>query len=360
MSAALHPSKTIMVMAGGTGGHIFPGLAVADYLRLEGWSVHWLGNPAGMEYPMITKRGIAFEGIQFSGLRGKGLEAKMLLPFNLCKALWQSTRILKRIRPNVLLGMGGYITFPMGLMAIIMGYPLVLHEQNSIAGLANRVLGKFAGRSLCAFPEALSNAEWVGNPLRSELLQLPPPTERYKNRSGKLHLLVVGGSLGATILNEVIPRALSLIPEDRRPTVMHQSGEKHVESLQNNYEKAGVSAQVLPFIADMASAYSAADLVICRAGAMTIAEVSACGVASYLIPFPYAVDDHQTSNAAFLEQHGAAQLMPQAQFSAESLAQYLQMITRDALLEMAKNALSLAKPFATARVAQVCKEMGTL
>jgi UDP-N-acetylglucosamine--N-acetylmuramyl-(pentapeptide) pyrophosphoryl-undecaprenol N-acetylglucosamine transferase len=245
-------------------------------------------------------------------------------------------------------------------MAIIMGYPLVLHEQNSIAGLANRVLGKFAGRSLCAFPEALSNAEWVGNPLRSELLQLPPPTERYKNRSGKLHLLVVGGSLGATILNEVIPRALSLIPEDRRPTVMHQSGEKHVESLQNNYEKAGVNAQVLPFIADMASAYSAADLVICRAGAMTIAEVSACGVASYLIPFPYAVDDHQTSNAAFLEQHGAAQLMPQAQFSAESLAQYLQMITRDALLEMAKNALSLAKPFATARVAQVCKEMGTL
>jgi UDP-N-acetylglucosamine--N-acetylmuramyl-(pentapeptide) pyrophosphoryl-undecaprenol N-acetylglucosamine transferase len=360
VSAAPHPSKTIMVMAGGTGGHIFPGLAVADYLRLEGWSVHWLGNPSGMEYPMITKRGIAFEGIQFSGLRGKGLEAKMLLPFNLCKALWQSTRILKRIRPNVLLGMGGYITFPMGLMAIIMGYPLVLHEQNSIAGLANRVLGKFAGRSLCAFPEALSNAEWVGNPLRTELLQLPPPTERYKNRSGKLHLLVVGGSLGATILNEVIPRALSLIPEDRRPTVMHQSGEKHVESLQNNYEKAGVSAQVLPFIADMASAYSAADLVICRAGAMTISEVSACGVASYLIPFPYAVDDHQTSNAAFLEQHGAAQLMPQAQFSAESLAQYLQMITRDALLEMAKNALSLAKPFATARVAQVCKEMGTL
>jgi UDP-N-acetylglucosamine--N-acetylmuramyl-(pentapeptide) pyrophosphoryl-undecaprenol N-acetylglucosamine transferase len=256
--------------------------------------------------------------------------------------------------------MGGYITFPMGLMAIIMGYPLVLHEQNSIAGLANRVLGKFAGRSLCAFPEALSNAEWVGNPLRTELLQLPPPTERYKNRSGKLHLLVVGGSLGATILNEVIPRALSLIPEDRRPTVMHQSGEKHVESLQNNYEKAGVNAQVLPFIGDMASAYSAADLVICRAGAMTIAEVSACGVASYLIPFPYAVDDHQTSNAAFLEQHGAAQLMPQAHFSAESLAQYLQIITRDALLEMAKNALSLAKPFATARVAQVCKEMGTL
>jgi len=360
VSAALHPSKTIMVMAGGTGGHIFPGLAVADYLRLEGWNVHWLGNPAGMEYPMITKRGIAFEGIQFSGLRGKGLEAKMLLPFNLCKALWQSTRILKRIQPNVLLGMGGYITFPMGLMAIIMGYPLVLHEQNSIAGLANRVLGKFAGRSLCAFPEALSNAEWVGNPLRTELLQLPPPTERYKNRSGKLHLLVVGGSLGATILNEVIPRALSLIPEDRRPTVMHQSGEKHVESLQNNYEKAGVNAQVLPFIGDMASAYSTADLVICRAGAMTIAEVSACGVASYLTPFPYAVDDHQTSNAAFLEQHGAAQLMPQAHFSAESLAQYLQIITRDALLEMAKNALSLAKPFATARVAQVCKEMGTL
>ncbi len=357
MTLTAPSSKAILIMAGGTGGHIFPGLAVAEYLSLEGWRVSWLGNPKGMEFDIITKQGIAFEGVEFGGLRGKGLLTKLKLPLHLLKASLQSLHIIRKVKPHVLLGMGGYITFPAGFVASIVGYPLVLHEQNSIAGLANKVLSKFASRSLCAFPEAIPNAEWVGNPLRANLLQLPAPAERFANRTGPLKVLVVGGSLGAQALNEIVPQAISMIPQAERPLITHQSGQKNLDTLLSNYQAVGVEAEVKPFIDDMAHAYGEADLVICRSGAMTVAELAACGVASYLVPFPYAVDDHQTSNAQFLSRAGAAVLMPQSELSPARLAQWLQSINRNTLLEMSNQALKMAKPFATARVAEVCKEV---
>lgn len=357
MSLMQSSQKTLLVMAGGTGGHIFPGLAVAEYLRQEGWKIIWLGNPSGMENQIIPSHGIPFEGIHFGGLRGKGLKTKLMLPFNLIRALMESIAILRRVKPSVILGMGGYVTFPAGLAAVLMGYPLVLHEQNSVAGLANKVLAKFSGRQLCAFPNALTGAQWVGNPLRADLLKLPNPAERYNNRSGNLRILVVGGSLGAAALNEAIPKAISLISENMRPVIVHQAGSKNAQSLQDSYRTLGVNAHVEPFIENMAAAYGDADLVICRAGAMTVAELAASGVASCLVPFPYAVDDHQTSNAKFLADAGAAFLLPQAQLNPEKLSNWISSLSRDDLKEMAVKALACAKPNATADVAQVCKEL---
>ena len=350
-------TKAILIMAGGTGGHIFPGLAVAEYLRLEGWRVYWLGNEQGMEYQIITSKGITFESVLFGGLRGKGLKTKLLLPYNLIKASIQSLRIIKRVKPNVLLGMGGYITFPAGLVAALTGYPLVLHEQNSVAGLANKILAKIASRSLCAFPDALPHSEWVGNPLRADLLQLPLPDDRFQGRTGNLRVLVIGGSLGAQALNDIVPKAMALIPQDKRPFVTHQAGQKNLAQLITNYEKVGVSANLVPFIEDMAKAYAEADVVICRSGAKMVTELAACGVASYLVPFPSAVDDHQTSNAQFLSREGAAVLMPQSKLTPELLSLWLQSTHREQLLEMSKQAQTLAKPFATARVAEICKEV---
>lgn len=355
----LTPSSvnTLMVMAGGTGGHIFPGLAVAEYLRKEGWKIVWLGNPSGMENQIVPGRGIPFEGIQFGGLRGKGWMTKLLLPLNLLRAMIQSIEILRRVKPSVILGMGGYVTFPAGLAGVLMGYPLVLHEQNSVAGLANKVLAKFSGRQLCAFPNTLPGAQWVGNPLRADLLDLPNPEHRYADRVGPLNLLIVGGSLGAAALNEQVPKALALLPEDRRPSVFHQTGEKHLTHVRELYQSLGVRAQVEPFIENMAQAYANADLVICRAGAMTVAELAASGVASCLVPFPFAVDDHQTSNAKFLSDAGAAILLPQTELNPEKLAKWLTSLTRNELMQMAIKALQCAKPNATADVAQVCKEL---
>lgn len=357
MSVIQPTSKAILIMAGGTGGHIFPGLAVAHYLRLEEWRVYWLGNPQGMEYSIVTEQGITFEGVQFGGLRSKGLLTKILLPFNLLRACYQSVRILQKVKPNVLLGMGGYIAFPAGLTATLLGYPLVIHEQNSIAGMANTILSKIAARTLCAFPQALPQAEWVGNPLRANFMQVPTPDIRFANRSGPLNVLVVGGSLGAQALNDVVPKALQLIAPELRPRVTHQAGKKNLEDLTENYARAGVQAYLASFIEDMAQAYADADIVICRSGAMTVAELAACGVASYLVPYPSAVDDHQTANAQFLSKAGAAVLMPQSELTPERLSQWLMTTDRTQLLKMANQALTLAKPFATARVAEVCKEV---
>lgn len=350
-------APTLLVMAGGTGGHIFPGLAVAEYLREQGWNVSWLGNPQGMEYRLVPPKGFNFEGIKFGGLRGKGIKTLALLPFNLLRAFWQSIQVLRRVQPDVVLGMGGYVTFPGGMMSALLGKPLVLHEQNSIAGLANKVLAKVADKTLCAFPKALPGAAWVGNPLRAGMGQIATPANRYGSRSGRLNILVVGGSLGAAALNDVVPQALVKIPKESRPVVIHQAGEKHVEALRQKYSDLNVEASVQPFIDDMVAAYANADLVICRAGAMTVAELSAVGVASYLVPFPYAVDDHQTANAKFLSDVGAAVLMPQPQMTADALANYLQTVTRSDLQKMAEAALSQAKPHATEDVAEVCKQL---
>jgi UDP-N-acetylglucosamine--N-acetylmuramyl-(pentapeptide) pyrophosphoryl-undecaprenol N-acetylglucosamine transferase len=360
MTAA--PQRTLMVMAGGTGGHVFPGLAVAHLMQAWGWKVVWLGNPAGMEATLVPKHGIPMEYVRFGGLRGKGLKTKLMLPLNLLRACTQSLSVLRRVKPDVVLGMGGYITFPAGLMTALSGRPLVLHEQNSIAGLANKVLAKLAKRVLVAFPNALPHGEWTGNPIREELARAIAPKARYAQRSGPLNVLVVGGSLGAAALNEVVPRAVALLAPNERPRIVHQAGAKHIEALRENYAAAGLqtagveqnSVELVAFIDDMTSAYANADLVICRSGAMTVSEISAVGVAAFFVPFPFAVDDHQTTNAAFLAGNGAALVVQQRDLSAEMLADWLRSQTRASLAEMAERSRSLAKPDATEQVAQIC------
>ncbi|TRZ99337.1 MAG: undecaprenyldiphospho-muramoylpentapeptide beta-N-acetylglucosaminyltransferase [Rhodocyclaceae bacterium] len=349
-------TRTLLVMAGGTGGHIMPGLAVAEHLREQGWKVAWMGNPEGMEARLTAGRGYEMAWVRFSALRGKGLLRKLLLPFNLLRGFRQAWSQLKHIQPDVVLGMGGYISFPGGMMASLRGIPLVLHEQNSVAGLANRVLAMVADRILTGFPGVLKNGSWVGNPVRPEIAVLPAPTLRYAQHSGPLRVLVVGGSLGAQALNEALPKALALIPEHERPVVVHQAGEKHLPTLKSFYISGGVKADCVAFINDMAGAYDWADLVICRAGALTVAELAAAGVASLLVPFPHAVDDHQTSNARFLSAAGAAILLPQDQLTPERLAE-IKNLSRSQLTQMAEKARDLARPQATIEVARVCQEV---
>ena len=353
--------RTLMVMAGGTGGHVFPGLAVAHWMQAHGWRVVWLGNANGMEATLVPKHGIPMEYVCFGGVRGKGIKTKLMLPVNLLRACSQSLAALRRVKPDVVLGMGGYITFPAGLMTKLSGCPLVLHEQNSIAGLANKVLAHLAKRVLVAFPNALPNAEWTGNPIRAELARALPPKERYAARSGALNVLIVGGSLGAAALNETVPKAIAMLDPAARPRIVHQAGAKHIQALEANYAAAGLQRgddlQLVPFIEDMASAYASADLVICRAGAMTVSEIAAVGVAALFVPFPFAVDDHQTTNAAFLAKNGGAQLIQQRDLSAESLAGWLRSQTRDSLADMAARSRELAKPDATERVARVCADV---
>ncbi len=346
-----------MVMAGGTGGHVFPGLAVAATMRSRGWDVVWLGNPSGMEATLVPRHGIPMQWVRFGGLRGKGLATAALLPFNLLRAFWQSLRALRATRPSVVLGMGGYVAFPGGMMAALVGTPLVVHEQNSVAGLTNRVLARVADRVLVAFPDALPGAAWSGNPVREEVARLPVPEARYGAREGPLRLLVVGGSLGAQALNAAVPQALALLSADRRPRVVHQSGRGHLESLRAAYRDAGVDVQAVEFVDDMAGAYADADLVICRAGAMTVAEVAAAGVASLMVPFPHAVDDHQTTNARFLAERDAALLVPQPELTAQRLAAVIGGLDRERLLAMARRARELARPDAAAHVADACEAL---
>jgi UDP-N-acetylglucosamine--N-acetylmuramyl-(pentapeptide) pyrophosphoryl-undecaprenol N-acetylglucosamine transferase len=346
-----------MIMAGGTGGHVFPGLAVARYLREAGWRVVWLGAKTGMEATLVPKHGYEMAWVSFSGLRGKGPATLFLLPTKLLLAFWQSARAILAVRPDVVLGMGGYMSFPGGMMAALLGKPLVVHEQNSVPGLANKVLASVADRVLCAFPGALKRGTVTGNPVRPEIAAIAAPENRYAGRSGPLRVLVAGGSLGAKALNDIVPRAIALIPDAQRPLVTHQSGAQHVESLRQAYSVAGISAKTPAFIEDMAAAYAEADLVVCRAGATTIAEIAAAGVASILVPYPHAVDDHQTANARFLTDAGAAVLLPQSGLSAERLAELLAGFDRVRLSEMAKRARSLARPDATSVVAMVCTEL---
>jgi UDP-N-acetylglucosamine--N-acetylmuramyl-(pentapeptide) pyrophosphoryl-undecaprenol N-acetylglucosamine transferase len=347
-------SRTILIMAGGTGGHIFPGLAVAESMRAAGWEVVWMGAKSGMEARIVPQRGYRMAWIRARALRGKGLLAKLLLPANLLISFWESARALFGVRPDVVLGMGGYVAFPGGMMASLLNRPLAVHEQNAVAGLANRVLAALADKAMVAFPGALKNAEWTGNPVRTEIAALAAPAERFAGRSGPLKLLVVGGSLGAQALNKELPEALALIPAPHRPQVVHQSGEKHLEALRAGYAAAGVQGELVAFIDDMARRYAEADLVICRAGAITVAELAAGGVASVLVPFPHAVDDHQTANARFLAERGAAILLPQSEMSAARLAALIGSLDRARLLGMAEKARSLGRPQAARVVAERC------
>lgn len=348
-------SKTILIMAGGTGGHIFPALAVAEKMRGRGWQVVWLGNPEGMEARLVPQHGFEMVWLNFGALRGKGLLRKLLLPFNLLRGFWQAQKAIRQVQPEVVLGMGGYITFPGGMMASLLGKPLVVHEQNSVAGLANRVLAGVADQILTGFPEVLDKGVWVGNPVRPEIAALAPPAERYAERTGALRLLVIGGSLGAQVLNEMVPQGMALLTAEQQPQIVHQAGEKHIEALKANYAAVGVQAHCVSFIEDMAGAYEWADLVICRAGALTVAELAAAGVASILVPFPHAVDDHQTGNAKFLVDAGGAILLPQNELTADAIA-LIRNYSRGQLLEMAENARGLAKPDATEEVANICAE----
>ncbi|MEZ5658590.1 MAG: undecaprenyldiphospho-muramoylpentapeptide beta-N-acetylglucosaminyltransferase [Burkholderiaceae bacterium] len=347
---------TLMIMAGGTGGHVMPGLAVADEMRARQWQVVWLGNPDGMEAEIVPRHGIPMQWVRIGGLRGKGLLTALLLPLRLLSAFWQSVRALRRTRPAVVLGLGGYVAFPGGMMAALLNRPLVIHEQNAVAGLTNRVLARLADRVLEAFPGALPGAEFTGNPLRAELLADDDPQARIANRQGRLRIAVIGGSRGARALNECLPRALALIAPEQRPEVVHQCGKGNGASVREAYAAHDVAARVEEFIDDVAAAYREADLVICRAGAMTVAELAAAGVASLLVPFPHAVDDHQTRNARYLVDGGAAWLMAQSEMNPARLAARLAEISRPELAGMARAARALARPQATRLVADACEQ----
>lgn len=358
--------RSILIMAGGTGGHVFPALAVADYIQAQGWQVLWLGTKTGMEATLVPAKGYAITWLNFAGVRGKGWLRLVLLPVQLLFAFGQCAKAIFKLRPDVVLGMGGYAAFPGGLMAVLLARPLVIHEQNSIAGLSNRVLACMADKVLVAFPRAFTSKAdkpilcrelkkaWCGNPVRAEILGLAQPQERMAQRTGNLRLLVVGGSLGASILNEVVPQALALIPVDKRPMVVHQAGKNQFDKLSEHYRLAKVRAELKAFIEDMAAQYEWSDVVICRAGAMTVAELACVGAASILVPFPYAVDDHQTSNARFLSEERAAILLPQTELHPQKLAELLMSLTRQNLLQMAVEARRLGKPRATEEVAQQC------
>ena len=348
---------TIMIMAGGTGGHVYPAMAVADYLKEHGWKIVWLCTEGGMENRLIEGKNYDKAMMTMRGVRGKGLLGWTLLPLKLAVALRQSFLAIRQHQPDVVLGMGGFAAFPGGLMAKCLGKPLVIHEQNSIAGLSNKTLSLIANRVLAAFPSAFgSKADLVGNPVRANITQLAPPQQRYGARVGKLNLLVVGGSLGAQALNEVLPKALAGLSKETFD-IVHQAGEKHIAALQANYKAAGVAADTKAFINNMAEMYAWADVVICRAGALTVAELACVGVASILVPFPYAVDDHQTYNAQYLSDAGAARLIQQTEFSVQKATEMLHSLTREICLEMAIKAKQLAKPEATATVAKICMEL---
>jgi len=356
----MNGQRTILVMAGGTGGHIMPGLAVAEALRARGWNVVWLGNPEKMEGRLVPARGYEMAASNFQGVRGKGALALLSLPARLGSACAQVWRHFSAYRPDVVLGMGGYIAFPGGVVARMRGVPLVVHEQNAIAGTANRVLARMARAVLSGFPDVLPKARHVGNPVRRDVCALPAPQDRYAARTGALRVLVVGGSLGAHALNSVLPEAIALLDPAVRPIVVHQSGEKHIESLRARYEAQGVQAQCLPFIDDMASELAQADLLICRAGAMTVAEVAAAGVAALFVPLPNAIDDHQAANARYLSDKNAAWLKPQNQFSAAWLADWLAGLTRQQLSAVAVAARTFARAEAAERIADVCEQSATV
>jgi len=350
--------KTLLIAAGGTGGHIFPGLALAKEMRERGWRVLWLGHPERMEGSIVPNHGFELLPLRFSGLRGKGYKAWLKLPFTLLAACLEARAAIKQCQPDVVLGMGGYVAFPAGLMAKLSGVPLVIHEQNAVAGSANRWLAKLAHTTLAGFPGALPGAQVVGNPVRAHVLALPDVTARHEAASDSpLRLLVIGGSLGAQVLNQTVPQALALLRDARHTpfTVTHQTGAKHLDAIKAQYGKLGIPAQCQAFIDDMALALAQADLLIARAGAMTVAEVAAAGVATLFVPLPHAIDDHQRANARFLADCGSAWLQEQKDFTAQWLAQWLMERTRPELMQTAQRARQHARPQAAQHIADACE-----
>ncbi|MEO8937118.1 MAG: undecaprenyldiphospho-muramoylpentapeptide beta-N-acetylglucosaminyltransferase [Burkholderiaceae bacterium] len=348
-------TRTLLIMAGGTGGHIMPGLAIAETMKARGWAIRWLGTAHGMENRLVPEAGIALDTIAFAGLRGKGIGHTVRGIGELVAGLFESIRFIAKLKPHAVLGMGGYVTVPGGLAAAISRVPLALMNSDSSLLMSNRALKPFAMRLMFGLPgkidEAGDKAMWTGSPVRAAIGALPPPAVRYAARMGPLRVLVLGGSLGAATLNRNVPLALATLPEADRPIVIHQAGAQHAEALSAVYRDVGVAASVQPFIADMAACYAEADLVICRAGAITVSELTAAGVASILVPLLASTTTHQRDNAIWLAAAGAAVHLPQRELTAQSLATLLGSLTRERLLDMAEGARALGKPQATATVA---------
>ncbi len=364
--------RTILIMAAGTGGHIFPGLAIARELQARGWNVHWMGTPAGMENKLVRQAGFPITHVSITGVRGKGAAAWLFLPLRILVAFWQSSRAIFRIRPDVVLSMGGYVAFPGGMMAALWGKPLVVHDPGAVAGIANRVLAPVADRVVVGMEGAFDRpvgaawanvlpkpkrVEWLGTPVREDIAAIATPDARYAARSGKLRLLVVGGSLGAQTMNDLVLAALAALRPDERPDVVHQAGEKLYEGLRNAYASSGVPGEVVPFIDDMAARYAWCDVLVCRSGAITVAEIAAAGIAAILFPLPWFVADEQAANAAFLAGRGAGIALKQLETRPTDLAELLRGLDRDRLAEMARKARALGKPDATRRCADLCVEL---
>ncbi|MES2901853.1 MAG: undecaprenyldiphospho-muramoylpentapeptide beta-N-acetylglucosaminyltransferase [Pseudomonadota bacterium] len=353
--------KRLMIMAAGTGGHIFPGIAIAQTMRARGWEVSWLGTAHGMEQDFVPKQGIEIDTIDFAGLRGKGLAHSVTGVFKMAASFAACLRFIGRRKPSVVLGMGGYVTVPGGMMARLRGVPLVLVNADAALLLSNKTLAPIAQRVLFGFPadfgSAAGKAQVTGNPVRQAILDMPPPRVRFADRSGPLRILVVGGSLGAQVLNQSVPAALALLPEGVRPQVKHQSGKKNIDALRQGYAQAGVVAEVVDFIDDMAAAYAEADLVICRAGAITVSELTAAGVASVLVPFVASTTAHQRDNAQWMAQQQAAIHLPQTDLSAASVARLLEGLTRAQCLAMAEAALAVGQRNANAAIAEVLDQL---
>lgn len=352
----------LVVVAAGTGGHVMPGLAVAEALRGRGWSVSWLGTKSGMERGLVERHGIAFDAINFSGLRGKGLKTLLLGGFLLLRAMWQSRRLLRARAPKVVFSTGGYVAVPAGLAAGSLGVPLVLMNADAESLLSTRMLTPVAAGVLCGFDGGAAAAAGdkglvTGNPVRAEIASIASPGQRFAGRSGPLQLLVIGGSLGARVLNEAMPSALARIPAARRPRVVHQCGAGNVEDVRRAYAEADVDADVVPFIDDMARRYAEADVVVCRAGAITVTELAVAGVASVLVPLVVSTTQHQRTNAEFLAERGAAVHLPQAELSAERVASLLESLDRERLVAMATAARAVGRPNATSTVAAVIEKV---
>lgn len=367
MSAA---ARTILIMAAGTGGHVFPGLAIAKELASRGWKIAWLGTRNGMEGKLVAKAGYAMQTVRITGVRGKGALAWLTLPARLLVAFWQASVILLRVRPDVVLSLGGYVAFPGGLMAVLWGKPLVVHEPGATAGLANRALALLADRVVAGMEGSFEartghpvgdriprprRVEWLGTPVRDEIARVPAPGERYAGRSGPLRLLVVGGSLGAQTLNDLVVAALAAMPAGERPEIFHQAGERNLAALERRYREAGVTAEVVAFIDDMAARYAWCDVMIGRSGAVTVAEIGVAGVAAILFPLPWFVAHEQDGNARFLESRGAALRLAQLETTPEGLAEVLAGLTRARLLALAGAARTLGRPEATRRCADLCE-----
>ncbi|AGF48554.1 undecaprenyldiphospho-muramoylpentapeptide beta-N-acetylglucosaminyltransferase MurG [Candidatus Kinetoplastibacterium oncopeltii TCC290E] len=346
----------VIIVAGGTAGHIIPGLVLGEMLIKKGWKVIWIGNPKRMEGVLVPRSNIEMIPLYFYGLPKNSFKSLICFPLQLIKSLISSWSILKNMKPNFILGMGGYITVPLCLIAALKGIPLVIHEQNAIAGRANKLLALFAKIIFSGYPKVLPNSKYVGNPIRSSMYLFDTPEIRYNSRKdSKLKLLVLGGSLGAQRLNFLIPSALSLLPVEERPCVIHQSGEKHIKQLSLNYSKLNISVDCVNYIEDIAKVLSDVDLVICRSGAITVSEIVTIGVAALFIPFPHAVDNHQMENVKFLIDSGAAWVEHQDNVSPEWLAFWLQQRSRNELCKIAMKANQFVKPYALDQIINACE-----